>query len=209
MCALVSQASLKLFGVLLVLFVVAGCGSSTEPLPLLSSDATILAFGDSLTFGTGAKSQQSYPAILENLTGRTVINAGVPGEVSSDGVRRLPREVEDAEPDLVILCHGGNDFLRKLDKQETKQNLREMLEYLREKDIPVVMLGVPDFGLFLTTADIYVELADEMGVALEADILPDLLGDNRFKSDHVHPNAAGYQQMAENIRVFLQKNGAL
>ena len=79
---------------------IAGCGPSTEPLPRLSPDAVILAFGDSLTYGTGANGYQSYPAVLEELTGRTVINAGEPGEISAHGLQRLPREVESEEPDL-------------------------------------------------------------------------------------------------------------
>ena len=86
-----------------------------------------------------------------------------------------------------------------------------MIEYLRDEEIPVVMIGVPDFGLFLNTADIYLELAGEMGVPIEADILPDLLDpkDNRFKSDRVHPNAAGYKLMAETTHALLEQNGAL
>ncbi len=194
---------------LLVASFVTGCGPSPEPLPRLSSDAVILAFGDSLTFGTGAKTHESYPAVLEKLTGRTVINAGKPGELSAEGLRRLPREVESEAPDLVILCHGGNDFLRKLDKSKTKKNLRAMIEYLREEEIPVVMLGVPDFGLFLNTADIYLEVAEEMAVPIEADIIPDVVGDNRFKSDRIHPNAAGYKRIAETIQALLTQNGAL
>ena len=186
-----------------------GCGPSPQPIPRLSSDAVILAFGDSLTFGTGAKTHQSYPAVLETLTRRTVVNAGKPGEISADGLRRLPRVVESEDPDLVILCHGGNDYLRKLDKSTTKKNLISMIKYLHAEEIPVVMLGVPDFGLFLNTADIYLEVAEEMGVAIETDIIPDLLGDNRFKSDHIHPNAAGYERMAETIQALLEQNGAL
>lgn len=204
-----SPEKLPIWLALLVAGLLSGCGSSTEPLPRLSSDAVVLAFGDSLTFGTGAKPQQSYPAVLETLIGRTVINAGKPGEVSADGLRRLPREVESEEPDLVILCHGGNDFLRKLDKRKTKKNLLSMIEYLREEEIPVVMLGVPDFGLFLNTADIYLEVAEEMAVPIEADIIPDVGGDNRLKSDHIHPNAAGYRRMAETIQALLTQNGAL
>ena len=190
---------------------VVGCSAPVEPLPRLSDDAVILAFGDSLTFGTGAKTHQSYPAVLETLTARTVINAGKPGEVSADGLQRLPREVESAQPDLVILCHGGNDFLRKLDKTKTKQNLRAMIEYLHGQDIPVVLIGVPDFGLFLSTADLYLEVAEEMGVPIEADIIPELLDakDFAFKSDRIHPNSAGYQRMAETMQTLLEKHGAL
>ena len=88
----------------------------------LDKDAIILAFGDSLTYGTGAKPDQSYPAQLEGLIKRKIINAGVPGEISSKGLLRLPHLLESHQPDLVILCHGANDILRKMNLEITKSN---------------------------------------------------------------------------------------
>ncbi len=101
--------------------------SKTAQLPLLASDATILAFGDSLTAGTGAGDAESYPAVLSSLTGRKVINAGVPGEVSASGVQRLPKLLDRERPALLILCHGGNDMLGHADHQLIADNLRSMI----------------------------------------------------------------------------------
>jgi len=178
-------------------------------LDALAPDAVILAFGNSLTFGTGARPAQSYPAVLAELTGRDVINAGAPGEVSKTGLKRLPRLVERHEPDLVVICHGGNDLLRRLGDEQLEQNLRDMVMMLREGDIAVVMLGVPEPGLFLSSADVYEEVADDLDVPLEDDIVPDLLGDNQFKSDQIHPNAKGYRRMAEAVHQLLVDSGAL
>ena len=72
-----------------------GCDQPSAKLKPLSQDGVILAFGDSLTFGTGAAPEQSYPALLAEMTNRKVINAGVPGEVSSDGKKRLAKLLED------------------------------------------------------------------------------------------------------------------
>ena len=69
--------------------------------------------------------------------------------------------------------------------------------------------AVPDIGLFLSSADIYEEVAGDTRVPVEDDILADVLGDNRYKSDHVHPNAAGYARIAEAIQALLAEHGAL
>ena len=189
--------------------VVAACGDDPPPLPKLAPDAVILAFGDSLTHGTGARDYQSYPAVLESRTGRRVINAGVPGEESDKGLRRLPSLLDRYRPDLLVLCHGGNDILRKRDPAATERNLREMILLSRERNIPVVLIAVPDIGLFLSPSDIYETVAEDMQVPIENDVLADILGDNHFKSDHVHPNADGYARMAEAVQALLSEHGAL
>ncbi|MEJ2415039.1 MAG: GDSL-type esterase/lipase family protein, partial [Sulfurimonas sp.] len=96
--------------VIVMIFVKSGDDPKKQP---LSKDTTILAFGDSLTAGYGASKGQDYPAHLQRLSGIKVINAGISGEVSADGLKRLPELLQEYKPQLVILCHGGNDILRK------------------------------------------------------------------------------------------------
>lgn len=189
--------------------VLAACSGDDTRLPKLASSDVILAFGDSLTYGTGAKPEQSYPAVLQAAIGRKVVNAGVPGEITADGLKRLPGVLERTNPKLVLLCHGGNDMLRKKGVKNAENNLREMIRIIREHGAAVVMLGVPDPGLFLSTADFYKRVADDLQVPIETDIVPDLLGDNEFKSDHVHPNAKGYRRMAAAVEALLKEYGAL
>lgn len=196
-------------GVLVAAALLSACGEDPLPLPRLAPDAVILAFGDSLTRGTGARDYQSYPAVLGDRTGRTVINAGIPGEETDKGLRRLPGLLDRHRPDLLIICHGGNDLLRKRDAAVTQANLRAMIRIARERNIPVVMIAVPNVGLFLSPADFYEDIAADMQVPIEDAILADLLGDNRYKSDHVHPNAAGYARLAEAVQTLLTEHGAL
>ena len=121
----------KAIGVALLCCLAAmGCDQTPKIEPL-GDDAVILAFGDSLTFGTGAKKPQAYPAQLQALVSRTVINAGVPGEVSHTGLRRLPALLKQHQPNLVIICHGGNDILRRLNLQQTRNNIQAMIETSR------------------------------------------------------------------------------
>ena len=193
-------------GALLVVLAACSDAGRLQPLP---PGGAILAFGNSLTYGIGAREGESYPEVLAGLTGRTVVRAGVPGEVSADGLRRLPGVLDRERPALVILCHGGNDILRKRPLEQAAANLREMIRLTRESGAQVVMLGVPRFGLFLNTAEFYTEVADSEGVPIEADALPDILSDNDLKSDAVHPNAAGYARLAQAIDGFLRAQGAL
>ena len=175
----------------------------------LASNTTVLAFGDSLTYGTGSSVNNAYPAVLESLINRKVINAGVPGEISQQGLARLPRLIAQYRPDLIIICHGGNDLLRKLDMKQTKENIQRMIDMARQNGSQVMLIGVPEFGLFLNASPIYQTLADHNKIPIENDILSDILGNNSLKSDNIHPNALGYQLLAEQIALLLQQSGAL
>lgn len=191
-----------------ILFMAAAC-SRVPQLPPLPADAAILAFGDSLTAGTGASDGESYPAVLAGLTGRRVINAGIPGEVSASGLQRLPELLEQERPGLLILCHGGNDLLRQQDLEQLAGNLRAMLQLAGEKGVPVLLVAVPSFNLTLKPPALYEELAREFALPIENKVLPRILAKSSLKSDHIHPNAAGYRQLAEALHKLLKKSGAL
>lgn len=185
-----------------------GCSSAPllQPLP---PDAVVLAFGDSLTAGTGAAPETSYPAVLSRLIGRTVVNAGIPGEVTSAGLARLAEILDREKPALVLLCLGGNDFLRRMDDANAEKNLRAMVAMIRGRGIDVVLIGVPRLGFGLEVPKWYQAVAKDAGIPYEGEILKRVLSDSSLKSDPIHPNAAGYQQVAESLSVLLKKSGAL
>jgi lysophospholipase L1-like esterase len=89
------------------------------------------------------------------------------------------------------------------------ENVRKMISLAAERDIPVVLLGVPRPGLFLSSADIYEEIADTMGVVFIEDLIPDVLSDKSLKSDVAHPNQHGYERIAKSIYDVLQDLGAI
>lgn len=194
---------------LLLVLTVAGCGGTTVKLPRLPGDAVVLAFGDSLTFGTGTTPDKNYPAALERKIGLKVIAAGIPGEVSAAGLARLPEVLDEVKPKLLILCHGGNDMLRKLGTAQAAGNIRAMISLARSRGIDVVLLGVPSPGLLLSTADHYDEIAKEMKLAYEGKAIAKVLSDSALKSDAIHPNAEGYQRLADAVAELLKKSGAI
>ncbi len=185
------------------------CGGSAPRLSPLASDAVVLAFGDSLTFGTGAQPETSYPAVLERLIGRKVYAAGIPGEVSAAGLARLPSALDYYQPRLLLLCHGGNDFLRKLGDAQAAENLRAMIRLARERGIEVLLIGVPKPGLFPSPPDFYADIAHEFRLPYEESALKTILRDNELKSDLAHPNAKGYAKLAAALAALLKKSGAV
>lgn len=193
---------------LAILLLLAGCGREAGLRPL-GADAVILAFGDSLTFGTGAGRNESYPQVLADMTGRTVVNAGVPGEVTAKGLARLPGLLRQHQPDLVVLIHGGNDMLRRQSRARAADNLRGMVGLARDSGADVVLLGVPAPGLILSTAGFYEQVAEETGAPIDSDALADILQYSSNKSDPVHPNGKGYRMLAEAVRQLLTAHGAL
>lgn len=194
---------------LLVTLILLGACGKEQNLPQLTPGAVILAFGDSLTYGTGAERGESYPARLQELIRYPVINAGKPGELSAAGLERLPALLDKHKPELLILCHGGNDILRKKEENGTGTNIRKMIHIARDSGVSVMMMGVPKPGIFLKSAEFYDELAEDTGVYYLRDLVPEVLSDNRLKSDPVHPNGRGYALMAETIARALKQGGAL
>jgi acyl-CoA thioesterase I len=205
------QGYFRASSILWLCFFVIACSDNTPKLSPLSNDAVILAFGDSLTFGTGADNsqKQSYPAILQQLTNRTVINSGIPGEVSHDGLIRLAEELDEYQPDLVILCHGGNDLIRRLNQAELKNNLEQMISLIQSTGAEVMLIGVPNFNLTLAVPQLYAEVADKFFIPIELDIIPSLERDPTLKSDTIHPNSEGYKKLALVVQQLLVSSGAL
>ncbi len=193
---------------LVAVFILAACDRAPT-LPKLSPHDVILAFGDSLTHGTGASDDTAYPAVLAALSGRTVINAGVPGDTTTTALQRLPDVLAEYKPRLVLLCLGGNDMLKKQPEATTENNLRLLVQTIRSSGAEVVLIAVPEPKLFGGAPDFYARVADDMKLPLEDDVFNEVLKDNRLKADPIHANAAGYRVVAERLAELLRETGAL
>ena len=196
------------FILVLPLLSLGGC-SERPKLERLPSDAIVLAFGDSLTFGTGATEQESYPAQLEGLIGRRVVRAGVPGEVTAQALARLPGALDEHAPKLLLLCIGGNDFLRRLGNPQAERNVREMVQLAKSRGVAVLLIGTPEPGFSVSPPAFYADIAKELRVPYEGGIIGEVLIDRALKADPIHPNARGYRIIAERLADRLKQSGAI
>lgn len=189
------------------------CGESVPPLAPIEAGQTVLAFGDSVTHGTGAAAGEDWPTRLALQTGWRVINAGLPGDTAQAGARRLPALLEAHRPALLLIEMGGNDFLRRREARLVKEDLRQLVQQGRQAGAQVVLVAVPALSLFgvvagrVSDAPIYAELAEEEGVPVVADVFAEVLNQPALCADKIHPNAAGYRVMADGIRAHLQATG--
>jgi acyl-CoA thioesterase-1 len=172
----------------------------------------ILAFGDSLYAGYGLDKGQGLPAQLQNrLRGSginaTVVDAGVSGDTTAAGLQRLAFTLDNLPrtPDLVILGLGGNDALRQISAQQTRQNMTAMMEVLDKRGIKVVLTGMrapPNLGPDYAKAfePIWPEMAQRYQAALYPFILENVITDpGLMLADGIHPNAEGIERMADAI----------
>ena len=185
--------------------------SREQPKEYLPADSTVVALGDSLTYGYGATPQTSYPAILAELTGWQIINAGVNGDTSADVLARSAAIIAQ-NPDLVLLGVGGNDVLSRTEPLTTKANISATIATIKAANIPVVLIAEPHFSssaLFGRASDnpIYKEIAASEEIPLYSKGWSQVLSDDSLKSDQIHANAAGYRHFAQGLYAFLQDEG--
>ncbi len=190
----------------------AACDRKPRHAPV-PAGATVLAFGDSVTFGTGAGAGEDWPTLLAASTGWQVVNAGVPGDTAQAAQPRLPALLAQHRPAQVIIEIGGNDFLRRRSAAEVKADVRVLIQAAKASGAQVVLVAVPALSLMAAVAGrpsdapLYAELADEEQVALVPEVFSSVLGDAALRADPIHPNAAGYQKMAQGLHQRLKALG--
>jgi lysophospholipase L1-like esterase len=177
------------------------------------SGSKVLALGDSLTAGVGVSPEQAWPALLAGRTGWDVVNGGVSGDKSGDALARLPALLEEHQPVLVLVTLGGNDMLRHVPEPETVANLGKIIAMAREQGAKPLLLATPKPSVAgavfqnLSPPEFYRQVADEHGVALIEDAIPEVLSDPAMKVDPLHPNADGHALLSGKIFDALQAIG--
>lgn len=161
-----------------------------------------VAFGDSLTQGHGANEGGDYPMQLGRRLNVKIRNLGVSGNTTADGLARLDQAVQ-LQPRVVLLCLGGNDALRGVPAEQTFANLGTMIDRFQQAGSFVAVLGVRSTGLSDKNAKRFEQLAKSKRVLLVPNILDGILFTPSLMSDHVHPNDAGYAEIAERVEAVL------
>jgi acyl-CoA thioesterase I len=163
---------------------------------------TIVAFGDSLVQGVGASEGKDLFSQVESLTQKRIINKGVSGNTTRDGLNRID-EVLDEEPGVVIVVLGGNDYLRQVPIEETFQNLRTIVARLQKAGAVVIIAGVRGGVVSDRFAPEYEALTDEYDTGYVPNILKGLIARDEYMSDAIHPNDAGYAVIAARIAPLI------
>jgi len=164
---------------------------------------TIICFGDSLTYGTGAVKGMDYPSQLSRLIGIEIVNAGVPGDTTTTALNRID-EIIEMNPRIVLITLGGNDLKNRVKKEMVFKNFEKLITIIQDNGALVILGGidVPFWGRGFNK--VYVELSEKTGSVLIQNIFKDILGEPRMMSDTIHPNSQGYTIMANHFYKVLQ-----
>lgn len=175
-----------------------GCGKKRKLSPL-PTDAKALAFGDSVTFGTGAAQGEDWPALLSGMTGWQVVNVDIPGETAQAARAKIQGVLSNHQPTLVIIEICGEDFLRRRVSEHAKEDIRPLIRTSLGAGAKVSLIGVPELSLLAVVAgkpvdaSIYAELAKEERILFIPEVVSKVLAQPELGADRIHPNAQGYR----------------
>jgi len=162
----------------------------------------LVALGDSLTYGQGAGLNESYPEHLAELVGRPVINEGVNGNTTADALRRI-KSITAKKPAIVFITLGGNDILRRLPVETTRDNLQQIFRKLHATGAMVVYGAVNPPLISGKRTKAIKELCRKEGVLYIESIMQGLWNDTELMSDTIHPNGDGYRILAERFHTRI------
>ena len=163
----------------------------------------IVAFGDSLVFGYGATIGNDFVSVLEKETGRKIINMGINGNTTADGLARI-NTVTALKPSVVLVLLGGNDFLRKVPPADTFKNLDQIVATLQANGAVVIVLGIQGGVLSDPFKPEFETLVERRGTGYVPNVLAGMIGNQSLMADTIHPNDAGHRRVADKVLLILQ-----
>lgn len=165
----------------------------------------IVFFGNSITAGLGADIGEDFPSLIGNKLNVPIVNAGVNGNTTHDALLRINKDVLSKNPSIVIIELGGNDLLEGVDTNVTTKNLDLILSKIKPTGAKIVILGTK-FFLFQEKYEVnWATLAKKYDATYVPDILEGVIADQSLKFDDIHPNAKGYQNIAEKLTPIISR----
>jgi acyl-CoA thioesterase I len=164
-----------------------------------STGATVICFGDSLTFGYGVSSGEDYPSRLSEMLNMPVVNSGIDGDSSVEALKRIQTDVLERSPLIVIIEFGGNDFLRKVPIEDTVNNIRQMTDMVQAKGAMVAIVDISSGMFFADYSRAFKKIACEKQAILIPSVLNGIITNPQMKSDFLHPNSEGYRIIAQRV----------
>ena len=204
----------KVFGIILILFFFSEEAYSSAK----GTQKTLLIIGDSLVQGFGLPQEDGFvrqlnKKLIDDGMKVHLVNGGVSGDTTAGGLARLDWSITN-EIDAVVVSLGANDMLRGLPPKHSKSNLKKIIQKLRDRNLPILLVGIKSIGNYGSDYkakfdNIYYDLAKEFDLLLYPDLLSPILNKENvnladyYQSDKLHPNAAGVHLMVEGIKPFL------
>ncbi len=168
-----------------------------------SKGTEIIAFGDSLVVGAGAKEGSDFVSLVSKKLGVPITNLGQSGDTTESALLRLER-IEFRDPKVVIVLLGGNDYLRRVPQETTFENLSRIIEKIQEKGAIVLLLGVRGGVVRDSFEEQFEALRDKYHTAYVSNVLS-FINNPEYMNDAVHPNDQGYAEIAERVAPVLKK----
>ncbi len=191
--------------IFIVLFLFCLCACAKKEITNYPPKAgPIVAFGDSITYGYDVNADEAYPALLEKMWNRQVINLGISGDTSLKGYERR-EELKDLEPSFVLIEFGGNDFLKRVPREQTQKALEDLVDYIHSIGAVAVLVDTGGRGPMDTYTKINKQIAKQKNTLYIDGIMDGIFTDRNLKADAIHPNKKGHQIIADRIDKALKK----
>lgn len=192
----------KIF-IVLFLFCLVGC-IKKEITNYPPKAGPIIAFGDSITYGYGVNAEEAYPALLAKMWDRKVINLGTSGDTSLNALARK-EDLKDLEPSFVLIELGGNDFLKKVPREQTQKALEDLVDYVHSLGAVAVLVDTGGNGPMDTYTKINKKISKQKNTLYVKGIMNGIFTDRSLKVDQIHPNQKGHQLIAQRIDKALKE----
>ncbi len=183
---------------LIILFLPLLGACTKKPLFYNSAAPDIIAFGDSLTYGLGVTTDNSYPAVLSQLTGRNIVNLGVSGNTAHQGAMRV-NEIGRNMPRMVLIEFGGNDLLQNRPLEETRKALESIIDYVHGLNAMAVIVDTGGNCQMSRYTKMMKKLAKKKRALFIPGIMDGIFSNKSLKSDVLHPNEKGYEIIANKV----------